>query len=33
MMTRTVLYPDRYTWFVLVSALDLMLTGKNVYPR
>ena len=26
MMTRTVLYPDRYTWFVLVSSLDLMLT-------
>ena len=26
MMTRTVLYPDCYTRFVLVSAMDLMLT-------
>ena len=26
MMRRTVLYPDCYTWFVLVSAMDLMLT-------
>ncbi len=25
--TRPVLYPDRYTWFVFASAMDLLMTG------
>ncbi len=29
--TRPVLYPDRYTWFVFASAMDLLMTGIVLY--
>ncbi len=29
--TRHVLYPDHYAWFVLASAMDLLMTGIVLY--